>query len=63
MKRPLSLEDQEGHGVIIRNDTLKKLLKYQKNLNVFKSKVIKTENDQYYRYLYLEDGTKIKLPS
>ena len=60
-KLPLSLEDQQGHGVIIRNDTLKKTFKVsKKNLNVFKSKVIKTENNQYYRYLYLEDGTKIK---
>ena len=60
-KLPLSLEDQQGHGVIIRNDTLKKTFKIsKKNLNIFKSKVIKTENDQYHRYLYLEDGTKIK---
>ena len=60
-KLPLSLENQQGHGVIIRNDTLKKTFKVsKKNLNIFKSKVIKTENDQYYRYLYLEDGTKIK---
>ena len=60
-KLPLSLEDQKGHGVIIKNDTLKKTFKVsKKNLNIFKSKVIKTENDQYHRYLYLEDGTKIK---
>lgn len=60
-KLPLNLEDHQGHGVIIKNETLKKTFKVsKKNLNVFKSKVIKTENDQYHRYLYLEDGTKIK---
>ena len=60
-KLPLSLEDKNNHGIIIENDTLKKTFKISKtNLNKFSSKVIKTKNDQYYRYLYLENGTKIK---
>ena len=60
-KLPLSLEDNQGHGVIIKNNTLKKSFKFlKKNLKIFNSKVIKTKIDQYHRYLYLEDGTKIK---
>ena len=60
-KLPLSLEDKQGHGVIIKNDALKNTFKFlKKNLKVFKSKVIKTKTDQYHRYLYLEDGTKLK---
>ena len=60
-KSPLSLEDKSGHGVIVRNDILKKKFKISKNiLNVFTSRVIKTKHDQYHRYLSLEDGTVLK---
>ncbi len=60
-KSPLSLEDKNGHGIIIENNKLKKTFKIsKKNLHVFSSKVIKTKNNPYHRYLYLENGTKIK---
>ena len=40
---------------------LKKILKIPKNsLKIFNSKVVNTNHDLYSRYLYLEDGTKIK---
>lgn len=60
-KSPLSLENKQNHGVIIKNDNLKKILKIPKNsLKIFNSKVVNTNHDLYSRYLYLEDGTKIK---
>ena len=60
-KYPLELNDINNHGVIIRNDILKKNLKFTKNkVAVYKSKVISTEFDEFNRYLYLKDGTKIK---
>ena len=60
-KLPLSLEDKHSHGVIIKNDTLKKVFNVsKKSLKIFTSKVIKTKHDQYHRQLYLENGTKIK---
>ncbi len=59
-KAPLSLEE-DSHGVIVKNNTLKKNFKIsKKNLNIFTSRVIKTKHDQYNRYLSLEDGTNIK---
>ncbi len=55
------MEDKHSHGVIIENDTLNKIFKIsKKHLNIFTSKVINTEYDQYNRYLYLENGLKIK---
>ena len=60
-KLPLSLENKQNHGVIIRNNNLKKILNVPKNsLKIFNSKVVNTKHDLYRRYLYLEDGTKIK---
>ena len=60
-KLPLSLEDKHSHGVIIKNDTLKKVFNVsKKSLKIFTSKVIQTKHDQYHRHLYLENGTKIK---
>ena len=60
-KLPLSLEDKHSHGVIIKNDTLKKVFNVsKKSLKIFTSKVIQTKDDQFHRHLYLENGTKIK---
>ena len=57
---PLSLEEK-NHGVIIKNDTLKKVFNIsKKDIKIFNTKVVNTKHDQYFRYLYLEDGTKIK---
>ena len=60
-KLPLSLEDKHSHGIIIKNDTLKKVFNVsKKSIKIFTSKVIQTKHDQYHRHLYLENGTKIK---
>ena len=58
--KPLSLIDKIGHGVIIRNDIFKCNLKVSEdNLNIYKSKVISTNFDEFCRYIILEDGKKI----
>ena len=60
-KYPLKLNDLNNHGIIIRNDILKKNIKFsEKKVNVYKSKVISTKFDEFNRYLILKDGTKIK---
>ncbi len=60
-KNPISLEDKNSHGVIIRNDILKENLNFpEKNLVIHKSRVASTNCDQLHRYLVLEDGKKIK---
>jgi len=60
-KNPLSLEDKNSHGIIIRNDILKENLSFpDNNLVIYKSRVASTNCDQLHRYLILEDGKKIK---
>ena len=60
-KYPLKLNDLNNHGVIIRNDILKKNIKFsEKKVDIYKSEVISTEFDEFNRYLFLKDGTKIK---
>ncbi len=60
-KNPLNLEDKNGHGIIIRNDILKKNLNFpDNNLVIYKSRVASTNCDQLHRYLILEDGKKVK---
>ena len=60
-KYPLRLNDLNNHGIIIRNDILKKNIKFsEKKVDIYKSKVISTTFDEFKRYLILEDGTKIK---
>ena len=60
-KYPLKLKDFNNHGIIIRNDILKKNIKFsEKKVDIYKSKVISTQFDELNRYLFLEDGTKIK---
>ncbi len=60
-KSPLILEDEQSHGVIINNHTLEKIFNIpKKQLKIYNSKVINTKHDQYHRYLYLENGTKVK---
>ncbi len=60
-KYPLKLHDLNNHGIIIRNDILKKNIKFsEKKVNIYKSKVISTRFDAFKRYLFLNDGTEIK---
>ena len=60
-KYPLRLNDLNNHGIIIRNDILKKSIKStEKKVDIYKSKVISTKFDDFSRYLFLKDGTKIK---
>ena len=60
-KYPLKLDDVNNHGVIIRNDIFKSNIKFSKNkVTIYKSKVISTKFDEFNRYMYLKDGTKIK---
>ncbi len=60
-KYPLRLNDFNNHGIIIRNDILKKNIKFsEKKVDIYKSKVITTKFDEFKRYLILKDGTKIK---
>ena len=60
-KYPLKLNDLNNHGIIIRNDILKKNIKFsEKKVDIYKSKVISTKFDEFNRYLFLKDGTKIK---
>ena len=60
-KYPLRLNDLDNHGIIIRNDILKKNIKFsEKKVDIYKSEVISTEFDEFNRYLFLKDGTKIK---
>ena len=60
-KYPLKLKDSNNHGIIIRNDILKKNIKFlEKKVDIYKSKVISTQFDEFNRYLFLKDGTKIK---
>ena len=60
-KYPLKLKDLNNHGIIIRNDILKKNIKFsEKKVDIYKSKVISTKCDEFNRYLFLKDGTKIK---
>ena len=60
-KYPLRLNDLNNHGIIIRNDILKKNIKFsEKKVDIYKSKVISTKFDEFNRYLFLKDGTKIK---
>ena len=60
-KNPLKLNDLNNHGIIIRNDILKKNIKFSENkVDIYKSKVISTNFDEFKRYLILKDETKIK---
>ena len=60
-KNPLNINDLNNHGIIIRNDILKKNIKFsEKKVDIYKSKVISTKFDEFSRYLFLKDGTKIK---
>ena len=60
-KHPFKLHDFNNHGIIIRNDILKKNIKFsEKKIDIYKSKVISTNHDEFNRYLFLKDGTKIK---
>ena len=60
-KYPLKLNDLNNHGIIIRNDILKKNIKFsEKKVDIYKSEVISTKFDEFYRYLILKDGTKVK---
>ena len=60
-KYPLKLKDLNNHGIIIRNDILKKNIKLlEKKVDIYKSKVVSTQFDEFNRYLFLKDGTKIK---
>ena len=60
-KYPLKFHDLNNHGIIIRNDILKKNIKFsEKKVTIYKSKVISTKFDEFNRYLFLKDGTKIK---
>ena len=44
--KPLSLADEIGHGVIIRNDIFKnKIIISEDDLKIYKSKVISTNHD------------------
>ena len=60
-KNPLKLDDENNHGIIIRNDVFKKNIKFKnKRVTIYNSKVVSTTFDEFNRYLYLKDGTKIK---
>ena len=60
-KYPLKFHDLNNHGIIIRNDILKKNIKFsEKKVTIYKSKVISTKFDEFNRYLILENETKIK---
>ena len=60
-KYPLKLDDENNHGIIVRNDIIKKNIKFsKKNITIFNSKVVSTTFDQFNRHLILKDGTKIK---
>lgn len=60
-KSPLKLDDVNNHGIIIRNDIIKKNIKIsKKDVTIYKSKVISTEFNEFCRYLSLKDGTKIR---
>ena len=60
-KYPLKLDDEKNHGIIIRNDIIKKNIKFSKNkVTIYKSKVVSTGFDEFNRHLKLNDGTKIK---
>ena len=60
-KHPLKLDDENNHGIIIRNDVIKKNIKFsKKKFTIFNSKVISTTFDEFNRHLILKDGTKIK---
>jgi len=60
-KQSLNLEDENSHGIIIRNDILKDNLNFSENkIVIYKSKVVSTNYDQFHRYLILEDSKKIK---
>ena len=60
-KYPLKLKDLNNHGIIIRNDILKNNIKFlERKVDIYKSKVISTQFDEFNRYLFLKDGTKIK---
>ena len=60
-KYPLNLNDVNNHGIIIRNDILKKNIKFsKKKVAIYKSKVVSTKFNEFNRYLFLKDGTKIK---
>ncbi len=60
-KYPLKLNDFNNHGIIIRNDILKKNIKFsEKKVNIYKSKVISTKFDKFNRCLFLKDETMIK---
>ena len=59
--QPLKLDDENNHGIIIRNDIIKKNIILSKNkIAIFNSKVVSTTFDEFNRYLILKDGTKIK---
>ena len=59
-EKPLSLEDEIGHGVIIRNDIFKNNLAISEDdLKIYKSKVISTNHDEFRRYLVLENGITV----
>jgi 2-polyprenyl-6-methoxyphenol hydroxylase-like FAD-dependent oxidoreductase len=56
----LSLEDKIGHGVIIRNDIFKdNLLISENSLTIYKSKVVSTNYDKFFRCLILENGMRV----
>lgn len=58
--KPLSLKDNIGHGVVIRNDIFKnKLIFSEDELTIYKSKVVSTNYDEFSRYLILENGKKV----
>ena len=60
-KHPLKLDDENNHGIIIRNDILKKNINFlKKKATIYKSKVVSTKFDEFNRYLSLKDGTNIK---
>ena len=55
-KCPLKLNDLNNHGIIIRNDILKKNIKFsEKKVDIYKSKVISTKCDEFNRYLFLKE--------
>ncbi len=60
-KFPLKLKDENNHGVIVKNNVLKKLFEIsEKKIDIYKSRVVSTKHDDFFRYLMLNDGTKIK---
>ena len=60
-KYPLKLNDLNNHGIIIRNDILKRNIKFsEKKVDIYNSRVVSTKFDEFNRYLILKDGTNIK---